>query len=434
MKTATSSARRLVSGLLAAAMLAVSTAGAVWADDAKTPEDEWASPDGQQSQQDAADAQAKADFEAAYQQLSDRYKKIQAQLESIKKQKSSVTSKKKSAQEKKAMLQQEITLTEEKIEVLKETIAQTEADIAYYEEEIAHKEEEIALKQQEIDAADQELKDRLRAMQLSGMGSDLDALLGAGSFGDVMLTAVNQVRVAEHDQAIIDDLYYNKHDLETKKGWVEEAKAENERKRQSLEADRADLDASIEELESLTAQVNGEIQQIAAEEQELSAEQEDIQKQLEAIENEIQSIIANNSGDTVYGTGEFIWPLPGYTKITSNFGQREISGQQDSHTGVDISGSGVNGANIVAADSGKVIAVRDYTSGYGKHLILDHGDGKTTVYAHCSAILVSEGEVVLQGQTIARVGSTGWSTGPHLHFEVRINGKAVNPLQYFSGI
>ena len=125
------------------------------------------------------------------------------------------------------------------------------------------------------------------------------------------------------------------------------------------------------------------------------------------------------------------WPVPGHTRITSEFGSR--FGGRDFHTGIDIAGAGtgtINGATVVAANTGTVRVTNHSHSpgrGYGKFIIIDHGGGISTLYAHLSAISVSVGQTVERGDAIGNVGSTGWSTGPHLHFEVRESGRAVNP-------
>ncbi|MBO5796885.1 MAG: peptidoglycan DD-metalloendopeptidase family protein [Clostridia bacterium] len=127
-------------------------------------------------------------------------------------------------------------------------------------------------------------------------------------------------------------------------------------------------------------------------------------------------------------TGEFIWPLPSCRMVNSPFGYR----WGKLHAGVDISGNGVNGKDIIASDGGvvKQVNASGWGGGYGLYVIIDHGNGYNTVYAHCSAILVSAGQKITQGQVIAKVGNTGNSFGPHLHFEIRINGSAVDPMPY----
>lgn len=145
------------------------------------------------------------------------------------------------------------------------------------------------------------------------------------------------------------------------------------------------------------------------------------------IRNYIRSILAQKRTIKRQGTGRFIWPTQGY--ISSNFGYRvhPIYHVTRMHTGVDIAAP--MGRSILAADDGEVIFT-GYWGGYGKATIIAHGKGITTVYAHQSRILVSNGQAVKKGEVIGSVGSTGWSTGPHLHFEVRIDGKPVNPLGY----
>jgi len=129
----------------------------------------------------------------------------------------------------------------------------------------------------------------------------------------------------------------------------------------------------------------------------------------------------------VSGSGRFTWPLPGVNSISSYYGMR----WGRLHSGIDISCSGVYGRTIVAADAGTVTSVKNSPSGYGLHLIINHGNGYTTLYAHCSSIMVSAGQTVSKGQAIAKVGNSGRSTGPHLHFEIRVNGTAKNPMNWY---
>jgi murein DD-endopeptidase MepM/ murein hydrolase activator NlpD len=155
-----------------------------------------------------------------------------------------------------------------------------------------------------------------------------------------------------------------------------------------------------------------------------------MEEELEATSRELVSIIAQLEAEqkgTGGGTGTFIWPTAG--PITSYYGLRlhPILGTYRMHYGLDIGAP--YGQSIYAADSGVVIFA-NWMGGYGLTLIIDHGDGLSTLYAHTSDILVNVGDAVNQGQVVAKVGSTGYSTGPHLHFEVRVNGEPQNPLNY----
>lgn len=140
--------------------------------------------------------------------------------------------------------------------------------------------------------------------------------------------------------------------------------------------------------------------------------------------NEVTTIGTNDNPTA--STGEFSWPLPNYTTITSEFGPRWGT----NHNGLDISGSDVYGADIVASDGGTVILAQEDNSGYGRYVIIDHENGYQTLYGHCSKLCVSVGDKVSSGQKIAEVGSTGYSTGPHLHFEVIDNGTKVDPYPF----
>ena len=255
---------------------------------------------------------------------------------------------------------------------------------------------------------------------LAGLQAAEYALISLAVF--CVIQAELMKRVSQHDTDLLDQLTADKEELE-------EVKA-------SLDADMTDLDESKalleEKEEELGVQLNNsemKIQEYAEDEaaflerkDELVAARAELQEQLQAIYDSMGSI-----GD--YVGGEFAWPLTGYTYISSGFGWR--FGGTDYHTGIDITGAAVNGKTITAANAGQVTYVGYSPNAYGNYLIIDHGGGRSTLYAHCSSVDVSVGDFVVMGESIAKVGSTGWSTGPHLHFEIRIDGQAQDPMSFY---
>ena len=168
---------------------------------------------------------------------------------------------------------------------------------------------------------------------------------------------------------------------------------------------------------------------LSEEEMQIQTEIEEYKMQMAEVEIEIRKLsIAQSFGEEYIG-GEMIWPIPGYTRITSEYGMRThpITGLYSLHTGTDV-GAPI-GTNFVAAASG-VVTKAGYNKYYGNMVIIDHGGGIQTLYAHGSEIVVQLGDLVSAGDVILKVGSTGYSTGPHAHFEIRIDGKTVNPLDY----
>ena len=172
------------------------------------------------------------------------------------------------------------------------------------------------------------------------------------------------------------------------------------------------------------------IEKLSDEEKNLQTKIDEINAQYEVVNKQILAL-AQQGIDTAYIGGELAWPVPGYTRITSKYAMRvhPITGQYKLHTGVDIGAP--EGANFIAANDG-IVTKAEYNTAYGKMVIIDHGGGISTLYAHGSEILVEVGQNVKRGETVLKVGSTGYSTGPHAHFEVRINGITTDPLPYIT--
>ena len=360
-------------------------------------------------------ALADEDYSDELADLNSQYDELKKQQDAVQQQINQASNDKAAALAKKRNLNNQISLTQQQIGVLEEKIAVLAENIAEKEEEIAQLEEEIA---QSYD----QYKQRLAALYRAGNPTALGVVLGAENFSDFLMQSEMLKRMADHDQTLLDNLAADK--------------AELEEKRAALNSEKEEQDAAKVEVETLKSQLNNQlsktntqIHNITALEAELQADKAAFQAKMAAIQAEIDDIYSQIQSNGDYVGGQLAWPVPGFRTITSEFGWR--FGGSDYHTGFDISGSGVNGKSIVAANSGTVVYVKYGTSGYGRYLIVDHGGGYTTLYAHCSEILVEVGDYVSRGEAIAKVGSTGWSTGPHLHFEVRVNGVANNPRNYF---
>ena len=218
---------------------------------------------------------------------------------------------------------------------------------------------------------------------------------------------------------------------------VENEKKHNEKVKKALEMQKANLQANRETIEKTTISLsnslvlkNKRIATLTAEEQGLAQAIEEYQTAIHEIETEIRLLALANISEEYVG-GIMAWPVPGYYTITSQFGMRThpITGIYKLHTGTDIGAP--MGAEFIAANDGVVIKAA-YNRAYGNMVIVDHGGGITTLYAHGSQILVQEGDSVFQGDPVLKVGSTGYSTGAHAHFEVRINGDYVDPLEYIT--
>lgn len=359
-------------------------------------------------------------------------------------------------------LTEQITLYKEQIQLFDDQIAALEveienknAEIDQLEDDIVQLEDDIAAKQVEIDDTFELFKTRMVALYQAGETSSLAMLLSSSSFGDFVTNIRLMQAVSQSDEQLVDKLKTQKAEqeetkaeVEVTKGEVEEALAQvkedeeaiilqREQKKvaqSGLEEAYQESKTAQEDMEALKAQYEDDLASALAEEQQVEeeiqafyAEQARKQQEAQQAAQANGSSTSNNIPQVSAGDLSFRWPLPGYSYISSPYGSR----WGGFHTGIDISGGGVYGASIVSAEAGTVILAASHYS-YGNYVIVDHGGGYSTLYAHMSSIACSVGDYVTKGQTIGYVGSTGNSTGPHLHFEVRINGASQNPQSYVS--
>ena len=340
--------------------------------------------------------------------LKDQRKELEAQLKTLANDKSTAIARK---------------------NLLDQQIANTSSQIANVEEQIAQKEEE--LRQAEVEEAEQYALfcRRVRAMEEQGTISYWSVLFKADSFTDLLsrMDFINEIM--EADQRVIDD-------LKAMQVRIEEAKTSLEGSRTEAQAARDELAAKKKELDAQRAEANKVIQQIAAAEDEteatldeMEAEQAKIQKEIERLNRELQAQLAAEGKSNQSNPGGYIWPVNS-RYITSTMGGRTSPGGIGStnHQGTDIGRVGYT-SPIYAAKAGTVI-VSQRSSSYGEYVVISHGSGNTTLYGHMSSRKVSVGQYVNQGDVIGITGSTGNSTGPHLHFEVVENGRRVNPLSH----
>ncbi len=410
----------------------------------------------------------------------DEIDELKAQAETLEERQSELAEEKASVEyenmttlAKKAVLDEQVSLTEQEI-------ANVSATITAYEQLIVDKEAEVAEAQAAEDKQWELYKTRMRAMEESGPISYLAVIFEADSFADFLARIDFVGQVMRYDKSVYEQWVEYRNKTISAKEELEQTKANLEAERQKLEQKQAELEqqisdaqnlilqqqasidtymAYIQEVEQQRADLDAEIEQKIAE---YEAEQERSRKAGEAAEAAARAAAEaaraaaaaasittssdessdSSSSDWDYGDGEwggeavgtgtFIWPAPASNIVTSLYGTRfhPIYHYYTTHNGVDI-GAGY-GTEVLAADSG-VVMVSEYHWSFGNYIMINHGNGYVTLYGHMSTLIASAGENVYQGETIGLVGSTGDSTGPHLHFEVRVNGSRIDPLQFFSG-
>lgn len=355
-----------------------------------------------------SDRTALGDLNSQYDELEKKQKEYQAEIAKAKSEKDKQLAIKNQLSGQVETTRQQISILNQQIVLLTETIA-------------AH-EETIAEKQKSIDVNMAAYKERMRATYMAGNSSTLGMMLGAESISEFLTQAEITTRIAQRDNALI-------HQLEQDMEDVRVAMADLAADQASLETAKGAQASKQTELSGQISSVESQIQDIAALQKDYENDKAKIDAEMSQVQSEIDTIYANYTSEGTYDGGIMTWPVPGYPNITSYYGWR--FNNTNYHTGIDISGGNVYRKNIVAAADGVVITTKETFvpgKGYGRYLMIDHGGGISTLYGHTDELLVTTGQKVARGQAIARVGTTGWSTGPHLHFEVRVNGAHKNPL------
>lgn len=281
----------------------------------------------------------------------------------------------------------------------------------------------LAEAQEKYEIQKKQLDERLVATYEMGPTTYLDMLLKSKNLSDFLSNYYRISEIAKVDQNLIESF------CEVSKK-IKEIKTTLNTNKKIFEQSRIANEELKIVLENLKIVQNGKVDSLNTEDRAIHEKIEAYQSELEAIESEIRLLSLSYVGAEYVG-GVMAWPVPGYTRITSKYGMRThpITGIYKLHTGTDIGAP--TGADFVAANDGIVIKAC-YNGAYGNMVILDHGGGIQTLYAHGSEILVEEGQIITAGTPVLKVGSTGYSTGAHAHFEVRINGNPVEPLDYIT--
>lgn len=355
-------------------------------------------------------------------QAKEERKKLQKGLSDIKKMVSNLEKSKSSLQNYVEELDSQLMSVEAKIQELKELISEKEEEIEQTKLEL---EEAIAIEEQQYE----EMKIRIKFMYEKGNQFYLDMMLGASSFGDMLNKAGFVEQISSYDRQKLEEFQLNRELIEVCKQELEEEEALLQEAKAAVEKEQANLEILIDSKEK---EITAYEKDIKTQEQAIKEYEEYIREQDEtiaALEKALKEMEGTSS--LKYDGGMFKWPAPSYTRISSPFGWRmhPTLGVNKFHNGVDMAAPG--GSPILAAYDGTVVAA-GYSGTMGNYIYLNHGSGLVTIYMHASALYVSTGQNVSKGDKIAAVGTTGRSTGNHLHFGVRLNGSYVDPMGYFN--
>ena len=289
--------------------------------------------------------------------------------------------------------------------------------------QISENEEKLKNTRQEYQNLQNLLDKRVEALYETPRLKYLEIILTSDSLTNMLSNYYNITELIEYDKELLNKTKLQKKEIETTKKILAE-------KKQQIVTDKQTQQKKNQVLSNTRKTREYYMSKLSEEERSLQSQIDEYNKQVSDIETEIKLLAANSiSGNYIGGT--FTWPVPGFTTLTSLYGMRvhPITGAYKLHTGIDIGAP--RGSTFVAAANG-IVSKATFNTAYGNMVIIDHGGGVQTLYAHGDEILVQLGQAVSSGTPILKVGSTGYSTGPHAHFEVRINGETVNPLTFFT--
>ena len=327
----------------------------------------------------------------------------------------------------KAAALDQISLLDDQNEITRQEIANTEAIIADYEALIAQTQAELEAAEAQEEQQYEVFLKCLRAMEEGGTISYWSVLFKAADFADLLgrLDAANEI--VEYRQEVIDELRRLQQEISDKKAALESQLADQEAAKAELEQRKAELEAQLAKAQELAEALEAGISEYEESLEAMAAEEARIQQQIKDKEAELAASLGPATA------GGYIWPVTTSKRITSPYGTRwhPVYQYYKTHNGVDIGGVGYT-SSVLATKAGVVI-ISQKSSSYGNYVFISHGTGNTTLYAHMSSRKVSVGDTVTQGQVIGITGSTGVSTGPHLHYEITENGSRVDPLQYLPG-
>ncbi len=371
-----------------------------------------------------------------------------------------------------------------KIEVLDDKIALTRESISDLNDDIAQKQADIDKANEDIEVQMDTLRSRIRTIYMAGNATELGIILGAEDFSDFIDKMELVKNLSNYDKNLIDGINLKLDEISKQKAELETDKTELEAQQSSLEEDQTELNTLLDENDEILRNLYATSEDAQHALEHAALESEEIEGQITAYyanlkkQQETQASASSSSNSSNSGSNNstnnsssnssssssnsssnssssgssgssgsttvtpsasgFTWPTPGFYYLSSQWNEDRYT---YNHGAIDIAGSGIMGATVVAAESGTVISSYNGCShnwgkngscgcggGYGNYVMIDHGNGKMTVYAHLTNAIVSYGQKVSKGQTIGYVGSTGYSTGPHLHFECRYNGVKYNPM------
>lgn len=328
---------------------------------------------------------------------------------------------------------------ESKVTELNQQLIDISARITDLENQLTAKSEDIQETKDELAGAKEreaqqyaDMKVRIQFMYENGQTSYLEALLSSRNISEFLNSADYIAQIQSYDRQKLTEYQDTVESIVNLEAQLEQEYTDLEALKSTVESNKATVAAMMRQKESELADISGDIEDAQSDADYYAAEIQAQEELIAAIKRAEAEKAAAGVEEHPYTGGAFRWPCPSSTRVTSDYGTRvsPMSGASSNHKGIDIGASA--GANIIAAADGTVTAA-SYSSAAGNYVMIDHGGGLYTVYMHASSLLVSPGQTVSAGDVIAKVGSTGISTGSHLHFGVSLNGSYVSPWSYLGG-